>query len=247
MRKSLQVIYEPRGRAAEYADLAVNLYDGCPHACEYCYVPGVLRRHRLDFHEAAIPRRDVLWKLEQDCRILGNGCDRREILLCFTCDPYPFGHPTETTRQALEFIGRAGLRATVLTKNGRGAVRDFDLLQKYGFRFGTSLSFLSDEMAFLVEKGSPLPSDRLTALQFARDRGIETWISVEPVIYPKESIKVFNSLRGQGHEWKVGKWNHDPRANNIDWKAFLSDARLALEGERVTFKHDLLKAAGEIQ
>ena len=37
-------IYEPKGRAREYGELALNLYSGCRHGCKYCYVPAVLRR-----------------------------------------------------------------------------------------------------------------------------------------------------------------------------------------------------------
>lgn len=80
MSRRLQVVYEPKGRAAEYAPLAANLYDGCPHACSYCYVPGILRRHRLDFHEAAMPRRDVLAKLQADCRKLAVAIDWKDFL-----------------------------------------------------------------------------------------------------------------------------------------------------------------------
>jgi DNA repair photolyase len=28
------IIYEPRGKAKEYADLAANLYLGCDHGCK---------------------------------------------------------------------------------------------------------------------------------------------------------------------------------------------------------------------
>ena len=35
----MSIIYEPRGKAREYAELAVNLYKGCAHACIYCYAP----------------------------------------------------------------------------------------------------------------------------------------------------------------------------------------------------------------
>lgn len=30
-------IYEPRGAAREYAELALNVYEGCTHQCAYCY------------------------------------------------------------------------------------------------------------------------------------------------------------------------------------------------------------------
>ena len=241
----MQIVYEPRGRAAEYAPLAVNLYDGCPHGCAYCYVPACLRRTRLEFHESAVPVKRALERLEADCRLLGSRCDRREILLCFACDPYPFGRPKETTRQALEIIGRNGLRATVLTKNGPVAVEDFDLFEKYGFRFGTSLSFWADSIAWEWEPNAPPPSARVAAMRRAQERGIQTWISVEPVIDPNEAMEIFGNLRCLGHEWKVGKWNHDSRAAAIDWKEFLGLARNALAGESVVFKKDLLEAAGE--
>jgi DNA repair photolyase len=34
----MPIIYEPRGKAREYSDLAVNLNMGCSHACRY-YCP----------------------------------------------------------------------------------------------------------------------------------------------------------------------------------------------------------------
>jgi DNA repair photolyase len=33
------VIYEPKGKAGEYAPLALNLYAGCSHGCTYCFAP----------------------------------------------------------------------------------------------------------------------------------------------------------------------------------------------------------------
>ena len=245
MKKTLQAIYEPRGAAAEYAALAVNLYDGCPHGCTYCYVPGCMRRTREEFHEGAAPRKHILTKLEEDCRLLGNKCDRREILLCFTCDPYPMGWPTDTTRHALEIIGRNGLRATVLTKNGFAATRDFDLMDKFGFRFGTSLSFLNDAAANHWEPNAAPPTARLQAMADAVRIGIKSWISIEPVIDPNQALLLMEALVINHIEFKVGKWNHDSRAAAIDWKQFLASARKILAKERVVFKKALLEAAGE--
>lgn len=38
----MDVIYEPTGRAREYAPLALNLYSGCSHSCSYCVHPNTL-------------------------------------------------------------------------------------------------------------------------------------------------------------------------------------------------------------
>jgi DNA repair photolyase len=37
----MQTIYEPKGKAREYAPLALNLYESCPHGCKYCYKEGM--------------------------------------------------------------------------------------------------------------------------------------------------------------------------------------------------------------
>lgn len=48
--KKCKLIYRPKGRAGEYAKLALNVYRGCDHGCTYCYSPRILRRKREDFH-----------------------------------------------------------------------------------------------------------------------------------------------------------------------------------------------------
>lgn len=46
----MKPIYEPKGKAKEYGDYAINIYTGCPHRCYYCFAPSVLRRDREAFH-----------------------------------------------------------------------------------------------------------------------------------------------------------------------------------------------------
>ena len=31
----MKPIYEPKGKAKEYGDYALNIYTGCPHSCYY--------------------------------------------------------------------------------------------------------------------------------------------------------------------------------------------------------------------
>jgi hypothetical protein len=44
------IIYESRGRAREYCELAANLYRGCGHGCEYCYAPAAIHMARDEFY-----------------------------------------------------------------------------------------------------------------------------------------------------------------------------------------------------
>ena len=67
-----------------------------------------------------------------------------------------------------------------------------------------------------------------------------------PVINPFEALAVIETCKDVVDAWKIGKWNHDARANAIDWAAFLRDARALLYGigKPYIIKDDLLKAAG---
>ena len=39
-------IYNPKGKAAEYCEYALNIYTGCPHGCVDCYVPLMIKCDR---------------------------------------------------------------------------------------------------------------------------------------------------------------------------------------------------------
>lgn len=56
----MKPIYEPKGKAKEYGDYALNIYTGCPHRCFYCFAPDVLHKDREAFHANVEPRADRL-------------------------------------------------------------------------------------------------------------------------------------------------------------------------------------------
>ena len=53
-------IYQPKGKAKEYGDLALNIYTGCPHRCYYCFAPNVLHKDREQFHSCVEPRKNIV-------------------------------------------------------------------------------------------------------------------------------------------------------------------------------------------
>ena len=87
MLRNTSVIYEPRGKAREYSQLAANLYRGCGHRCVYCYAPDSTHATKKDFHIPK-PRENVLEKLILDSKELQRERSTALVLLCFTCDPY---------------------------------------------------------------------------------------------------------------------------------------------------------------
>ena len=243
----MSVIYEPTARAAEYAPLACNLYTGCRHSCRYCYAPGTARKKRSVFHTAVEPRKNILELLEKDCRKMKG--DPREILLCFMTDAYqPFIFPSDDiTRQALLILEKYETKVTILTKGGTRAIRDFDILKRNDWSFGTTIIFKDIYLQRQWEPGATELGDRIKAIRTAHDQGIRTWVSLEPVIIPDQALRVISALRDFVDHWKVGKINyHKYIEEKIDWNRFLIQAERLLYGKSYYIKRDLLEAAGRI-
>jgi len=236
----MNVIYEPSGKAKEYSDLALNIYKGCPHGCLYCYVPSATFKKRDAFHANVTPRKDILEKIRSEV-VDHKG---KEVLLCFTCDPYP---PEEMkfmiTRQAIKELHGAGVAVNLLTKGGHRAQRDFDLLIEHPelSKLGATLTFDNWDDSKKWEPQAECYSERLQMLYEAKLRGIRTWASLEPVIEPEQTLNLIKMSAEFVDHFKVGRWNYDQRANEINWKKFVHEAVELLEklGASYYIKKDL--------
>lgn len=237
-------IYEPKGRALEYAPLACNLYRGCGHRCLYCYAPNILREDRERFHSSIVPRDRILDQIRRDAAKLRN--DPRRVLLCFTSDPYqPANDEHKLTRAAIEILHEHGLSVEILSKGGRRAMQDFDMLGPED-RVAATLTSVSAALAREWEPGAAPPRERVEYLQEAKKRGLVTWASLEPVLDPAESLEIIRRCHGFVDKFKVGTLNHHARAKEIDWKAFGTEAVALLEklGCDYYIKRDLREAIG---
>jgi len=230
----MRVIYEPRGKAREYAPLAVNLYTGgwngggCNNGCKYCYVqwmPGFRDRRG----QPLCLRDGVLEQLEKDVEELAaRGC-QDEILLSFTHDPFLPSDTSIQTEQgfvpmppimlhpvqrALDILVETGLKWTTLTKNPYIALTaGEDFYRKAGARcrFGVSLSWVAEatEEARWWEPNADIPALRINCLGQAKDYlGLRTWVSLEPVLDPVQAIELICSYSDIVDEWRIGLANY---------------------------------------
>ena len=203
----MKPIYEPKGKAKEYGDLALNIYMGCPHRCFYCFAPSVLRRDREKFHSDVRPRENIVEEtrkqLERE-KITG-----KLIHLCFTCDPYPIGYDTMPTREIIKAIKEYGNHVQILTK-GLDAPRDFDLLDSQDW-FGVT-----------IDGSEERPSDRFNQICKAHRRGIKTWVSYEPVLDATMVLYWIYSEHLYVDKVKIGKLNY--HQSDINWKSFGHEA-----------------------
>jgi DNA repair photolyase len=218
MKDKYRAIYQPRGAALEYSPLAVNLYKGCPHGCKYCYAPSCLQRDRSAFHANYAPRDNIVNMIQRDLIDMRAERDDRTVLFCFTCDPYPGEYEDNIiTQQALELFKAYNQPFQLLTKGGMKAARDFHLYKKTD-AFASTLTLLDDAQSLEWEPGAALPMDRIASLRKAKEKGVATWVSFEPVIDPEQVYAMYEMTRGFVDLYKIGKLNH--YQNSTDWRAF---------------------------
>jgi DNA repair photolyase len=236
----MPVIYEPRGKAREYSELACNLYTGCLHKCKYCYCPAIRRQSLDEWANNPKARTNILKQLENDAKKLFK--TDKKILFCFMSDPYQDEEAAFLTRQALLICEKYQFKnVNILTKAGFRAVKDFDIIKRNNWKFGSTIIFRSEEYRKEWEPGAPSIESRYETVKIAHKQNIFTWVSVEPVIYPDESLKVMQDLKQYVSKWKVGKLNHNKEIeNSINWKQFYYDAKDILNGCDVYWKKDLL-------
>lgn len=225
----MKPIYKPKGRAKEYGDYAINIYTGCPHRCYYCFAPLVLHRDREEFYTHVEPREEIVEATKK--QITKEGIVDKLIHLCFTCDPYPTGYDSTTTREIIQILKETGNHVQILTK-GNGS-RDFDLLDEndwYGITYDGGFRTGGYPSAFL-----------LPILKKAHKEGIKTWISFEPVLDAGDVLAAIENTAPYVDKIKIGKLNYYP--SDIDWGKFGRDAeKLCVElGIEYYIKDDLRK------
>lgn len=229
-------IYEPKGKANEYAELALNIYNGCTHGCVYCYAPSVLRKDAEEFRTAA-PRDEIMKKLETQLKNSGGFFKGRMVHLCFTCDPYPRGVDTKLTDDIIDLLHSNEVNVQILTKNGTEIMDR--ILPRLGKNdsVGVTVS-CSERMRLAIEPNAAPVGSRLNLLWFARCKNIPTWVSCEPVYEPQF---IFDLIKNGDYIdlFKIGKLNY--QKSEIDWSEFGHECeRLCRQyGRNYLIKNDL--------
>lgn len=188
MRKSL--LYKS---GVKYADFSLNHVEGCAHGCMYpCYAMNMAKRFgRIKSRNDWIKPKLVGNALE----ILDNEIPkyRKEIKfvhLCFMTDPFMFGHEFkevgDMTLKIIEKLSKNNIRCNVLTK---GVLPKYLAdIHKYGKNneYGITLVSSNEDFRKNVEPGSAPFGKRIEALKYLHEKGLKTWVSMEP--YPTPNI-----------------------------------------------------------
>lgn len=224
-----RVIYTPAGAAREYSELAVNLATGCVHGCKYCFAPSIRRMSRENYKNNIMPRKDFFSKLERDLQDMKKIGDPRRVLLCFMTDCYQ-PQLVHMTRHSLELFKKYDINFQVLTKNGKNAEKDFDLY-KPGDAYASTIVFSKEKDRQFFEPDAGTLDERIESLKKAKSLGIETWVSIEPVLYPDQALELIDQTKDYVDHYKIGKVSNFryEGQEDIDWRKFVSELIEKLE------------------
>ena len=202
-----KVIYNPKGKAAEYAQWACNFYVGCSNGCEYCYLKKGILNSTMGMD---VPRLKSGFKDEAEAlecfkkELLQNADEIRKhgLFFSFTTDPL-LEETSDLTWQAAYFAMDNDVPVQILTKCvGRWVDQLCEEVhpswRKY-LAIGFTLTGY-DEM----EGNSSSTKQRMNAMRKLHKAGYKTFASMEPVVDFLMTLSLINLSIGSCNLYKIG-------------------------------------------
>jgi len=123
------------------------------------------------------------------------------VHLCFTSDPFMYKQPevTSLTLKIIEKLNKAGIRCTVLTKGIYP--KELADINKYSVNNEYAITLVSLDSGFknTFEPGAAPYKQRIESLKYLHDKGLRTWISMEPYPTPnlveQDLLKILNEIK----------------------------------------------------
>jgi len=175
----------------EYGDFCLNHVEGCSHGCKYpCYAMMMKVRYGAvkDYKDWIKPKivGNALELLEKEIPRYKNKINF--VHLCFSTDPFMYRQKevADLTLKIIERLNKDNIRCTVLTKGVYP--KELANTQKYSKEnvYGITLVSLDESFKKRLEPFSAPFKDRIKSLKYLHNKGLKTWVSMEP--YPTPNL-----------------------------------------------------------
>lgn len=213
----------------EYADYGLNHAEGCSHGCTYpCYAMMMKKRCGIvnTYKEWRTPKivSNALELLEKEIPKYKDNI--KYVFLCFATDPFMY-QQKEISDLSLKIINRLNkdkLKAVCISKG----IYPKELAKKdiYGSKneYGSTVVSVSESFRKKHEPFAAPVKERIKALKYLHERGLKTWVSMEP--YPTPNFveqDIEEILKEISFVDKIvfGKWNYNSLTGHFrDYKSF---------------------------
>ena len=235
----MKTIYETIGAAKEYCDYAIDIYENCPHRCQYCYAKAKAEKKNGSFAFNGL-RKNILEETKAFLDI-HTELKGKMIFLGFSSDCFAKDIDISGTIEMAKLLKSYGCNVMVCTKGK--LTNDVKETLKYVDSIGISLT-CGEEMTSKYETNAASTNERMELLKYAKSLGKETWISFEPVL---EEKFIYDTLNSNFMDYvdiaKFGKLNHmeisDLTGNeddNIDWARYRENVIKICKERNINYK-----------
>lgn len=209
-----KAIYQPAGKAAEYAEWACNFYVGCSNGCTYCYLkkgrgakilggdkPTLKKCFKDETHALEVFEKELMQNLQE--------LQESGIFFSFSTDPM-LPETIGLTKDAIGISITHKVPVTILTKRVDSVHVIFEdenkAYEKVKFMaFSKFIAFgftLTGHDEF--EKGASTNQERIEAMKKLHDAGFKTFASIEPIIDFESSLKMIQQTKEFCELYKIG-------------------------------------------
>ena len=175
----------------EYADFCINHVEGCAHGCTFpCYAMMMKKRCGIikSYKEWLQPKivENALELLDKEIPKYKHKI--KFVHLCFSTDPFMCGYPevADLTLKIIERLNKDNIRCVILTKGVY--LKVLVNTKKYGKNneYGVTIVSLDEGFKKRFEPYSAPYKDRIKSLKYLHNKGLKTWVSMEP--YPTPDL-----------------------------------------------------------
>lgn len=209
-----KAIYQPSGKASEYAEWACNFYVGCSNGCEYCYLKKgrgakILGGDKPTLKTCFNDKTHALEVFEKELAQNFPELQKHGLFFSFTTDPM-LPETFELTCNAIGIALHYQVPVKILTKctdwvdeyiwwlNNSNS-DNASLEWRKNIAFGFTLTG-HDEL----EPGASSNAERIEAMKMLHEAGFRTFASIEPIIDFDSSFEMIKQTVGFCELYKVG-------------------------------------------
>ena len=199
---------------------------GCSHGCRFpCYAFLMMQRFGkvASYEEWCRPRlvANALQLAQKELPHLRGKA--HSIHLSFATDPFMFGQPevVQLTLELMRLINSFDIPVHVLTK---GVISEEALALSRRNVFGITLVSLDDGFRTRYEPGTAPYLERVMGLWRAHDRGLRTFVNMEPYptpnIWQQDVVRILDAV-DFADELRLGRLNYNDAVRQCPgWRAF---------------------------
>ncbi|MCD6484081.1 MAG: radical SAM protein [Candidatus Odinarchaeota archaeon] len=187
----------------EYVKYALNFANFCEHECTYCYMQQLYKR--FNKNNTARVNNNLAELIEQLKKYEDIGFDG-DILMSSSHDPFmPATYYLSLNILAIfSMVPRIARNLRILTK--AAIKKEHRTIVPIHAKIGMTITTLDERVRVQVEPNATSIQRRIEQLQWFKDAGYFTWISIEPALKGMDVVKLL-SLIEPDEVW-IGPMNH---------------------------------------